>query len=230
VKTSRILECSNLRKSYKSGEDHSEEILHGISMTISRDDCAILLGPSGSGKTTLLSILGCLLRPTSGELSVDGEVVDFSSVDGLTERRRAKIGFVFQHANLLPFLSVQENLVTVGRNAGVPQSHLRQKIDDLLNTLGLQGAAMKFPSQLSGGQRQRVALGRALVHSPSVILADEPTASLDWETGTIVTEMLINRARELRAALIVVTHDTRLIPRFNRVLRMESGNVIEISH
>ncbi|PYL60898.1 MAG: hypothetical protein DMF24_08855 [Verrucomicrobia bacterium] len=225
-----ILECDDVRKAYSSGEGRSEEVLHGITITLSRGECVILLGPSGSGKTSLLSILGCLLTPTSGELRIDNEVVDFSSTTTLTERRRSTIGFVFQHAHLLPFLTVEENLATVGRNAGVAPAELARRITALLELLRLESAAMKFPSQLSGGQRQRVALGRALVHDPSIILADEPTASLDWENGTIVTDMLINRARELGAVLVVVTHDTRLIPRFNRVLQMEGGNVIESSH
>ena len=224
---SAILECDAVRKVYSSGEGHSEEVLHGITITLVRGECVILLGPSGSGKTTLLSILGCLLTPTSGELRIDNEVVNFSSTATLTERRRSTIGFVFQHAQLLPFLTVEENLATVGRNAGVAPAELARRITALLEILRLESAAMKFPSQLSGGQRQRVALGRALVHDPSIILADEPTASLDWENGTIVVDMLTNRARELKAALVVVSHDTRLIPRFNRVLQIESGRVIQ---
>ena len=224
-----ILECDDVRKAYSSGEGRSEEVLHGITITLSRGECVILLGPSGSGKTSLLSILGCLLTPTSGELRIDNEVVDFSSTTTLTERRRSTIGFVFQHAHLLPFLTVEENLATVGRNAGVAPVELARRITALLEILRLESAAMKFPSQLSGGQGQRVALGRALVHDPSIILADEPTASLDWENGTIVVDMLTNRARELKAALVVVSHDTRLIPRFNRVLQIESGRVIQSS-
>jgi putative ABC transport system ATP-binding protein len=181
----------------------------------------VLLGPSGSGKTTLLSVLGCLLRPSSGEVRLAGERVEYGRPAALALMRRRRIGFVFQHAQLLPFLSVEENVALVGRNLGLSTAETARRIGLLFARLDIEGLRGKRPHEVSGGQRQRVAIARALLHRPPVLLADEPTAALDWQHGEAAVRLLAGQAREEGALLIVVTHDTRLLPMFDRVLRIE---------
>ena len=216
------IECKNLTKAYGA-----ELVLEEVSLSVKCGEACVLIGPSGSGKTTLLSILGCLLTPTNGELLVAGKRVDFQSPRTMSNLRRLNLGFVFQHAQLLPFLSVTDNLSIAGNNAGMPAVQLRTRIEALLERLGLTAMAMKKPAQLSGGQRQRVAIARALLHQPAILLADEPTAALDWQNGEVVADLLVAQAREARAALIVVTHDTRLLPKFDRVFSIENGRLQE---
>ena len=153
--------------------------------------------------------------------------VNFHDKSSLTEVRRQKLGFIFQHAQLLPFLTIAENLEVVGRNAEMASQDIEQRIQSLLERLELQAMAKKYPAQLSGGQRQRVAIARALLHRPSIVLADEPTAALDWRTGETVVELLLDQARLEQAVLFVVTHDTRMLPLFDRVLAIADGVVIE---
>jgi putative ABC transport system ATP-binding protein len=221
-----VLECQDLRKSYGQGA-LAEPVLHGVTLALGRGEACVLLGPSGSGKTTLLSIFGCLLSPTSGALRIDGRVVDHAAPGQLVRLRRRQIGFVFQHAQLLPFLSVEQNIALVGRNAGLGRAEVARRVDELLARLDLAGLRGKTPDRVSGGQRQRVALARALVHRPPLILADEPTASLDWGNGQVVVRLLVEQARADHALLIAVTHDTRLLKWFDRVFHIDSGRVQE---
>ena len=219
-----VLECAGITKSYGQG-DLREQVLSSVSLTFRRSETCILLGPSGSGKTTLLSIFGCLLSPTTGELFILGQRVNFSSSRQLSWLRRNRIGFVFQHAQLLPFLTVEENLSIVGQNAGIGRTELSQRIKVLLIQLGLEKFWRKFPKQLSGGEQQRVAIARAIIHRPSIILADEPTAALDRQNGEIVVQLLVEQCRHEESVLITVTHDTRLIKKFDRILQIDSGKV-----
>jgi putative ABC transport system ATP-binding protein len=145
----------------------------------------------------------------------------------LTGLRRVHLGFVFQHAQLLPFLTVSENLKVVGRNAGFPPKSLVVRIEELLERLGIAGMRHKKPDHLSGGQRQRVAIARAVLHRPSILLADEPTAALDWHHGQEAVRLLVDQAQTEGAMLLTVTHDTRLLPMFRRVLRIEGGRLTE---
>ena len=174
----------------------------------------------------MLSILGCLLTPTSGELWFAGLRVKHTTAF-LTELRRTRVGFVFQHAQLLPFLSVSENLEAVGRNAGLRGVALSRRVTDLLERLDVTTCSSKLPSQLSGGQRQRVSIARAVLHRPPVILADEPTAALDWDHGEAAVRLLVEQAREEGVMLLAVTHDARLIPHFNRRLGIDRGRLTE---
>ncbi|HEX7376401.1 MAG TPA: ABC transporter ATP-binding protein, partial [Pirellulales bacterium] len=199
--------------------------LDGISLALGRGETCALLGPSGSGKTTLLSVIGCLLAPSAGGMKIDGRPVPFQRKRRLAGIRRRYIGFVFQHAQLLPFLTVIENLVVVGENAGLKRRPALRRAEELLDRLGVAGLRHKKPALASGGERQRVAVARALIHSPPIILADEPTAALDWENGQIVVELLTAQAKSENAALITVTHDTRLVPMFGRALRIDSGRL-----
>jgi putative ABC transport system ATP-binding protein len=221
-----ILVCQGINKSYGSG-DIIEHVLKRVDLQFYEGQASVLIGPSGSGKTTLLSILGCLLAPSEGQLLIADSAVDFSNKSSLTEVRRKKLGFIFQHAQLLPFLTIEDNLAIVGRNAGMEDADIQQRLDNLLDRLQLQAMRRKHPNQLSGGQRQRVAIARALLHRPSIVLADEPTAALDWNTGKTVVELLLEQARLEKAVLVVVTHDTRMLPLFDRILSMADGLVSE---
>ena len=221
-----IMSCRGITKSYGSGE-MLEQVLKPVDLDFFQGQASVLIGPSGSGKTTLLSILGCLLAPSEGQLLIENGSVNFSDKSSLTEVRRQKLGFIFQHAQLLPFLSIEENLALIGLNAGMHKDDVKQRLDNLLERLELLPMRLKYPSQLSGGQRQRVAIARALLHRPSIVLADEPTAALDWNTGKTVVELLLEQARREQAVLVVVTHDTRMLPLFDRILSIADGMLTE---
>jgi ABC-type lipoprotein export system ATPase subunit len=221
-----VLQCDQVRHAY-GWDELAEPVLQGVSASFARGEVCVLLGPSGSGKTTLLSILGCMLKPTVGELTVCGERVDWRSPGRLAGYRRDHLGFVFQHAQLLPFLTVTENLELVGRNAGLSARMVADRTDELLERLGIAAMRRKKPHQLSGGQRQRVAIARAVLHRPSILLADEPTAALDWRHGEQAVRLLVEQARTERALLLAVTHDTRLLGFFDRVFHLEQGRLVE---
>lgn len=195
---------------------------------MARGETCLLLGPSGSGKTTLLSILGCLLTPDSGEYWLDQQLVRFDAPHRLARLRAEKLGFVFQHSQLLPFLDVLSNVAIVAENLGSTRRDSFQRAEFICDRMGIFDCAKKLPSELSGGQRQRVAIARALIHHPGVILADEPTAALDWERGQDVIGLFVEEAKQGQCALIMVTHDTRLVPYFDRILHIENGNLIEV--
>ena len=219
-----ILECQQISKVYGTGA-LAERILTDVSLAFRQGETCVLLGPSGSGKTTLLSILGFLLSPTSGELRVHNCVVDYRSQRALSPLRRALIGFVFQQAQLLPFLTMEGNLKLVGQNVGLSRAELARRIHEIMQALGIEHLKKKKPADASGGQKQRVAIARALLHRPAIILADEPTAALDWQNGAAAVRLLVEQAKTHKALLITVTHDTRLIPMFDRVLQMEGGRI-----
>jgi len=221
-----ILACQQIHRVFGQG-GLAEEILCGVSVAFRRGETCVLMGPSGSGKTTLLSILGCLLSPTAGQVRLDGQVVDHSSPTALARLRRDKIGFVFQHAQLLPFLTVAENLEIVGRNAGLSVREVGRRTDDLLARLGIEALRARQPHALSGGQRQRVAIARALLHRPPIVLADEPTASLDWQQGEAAGRLLVEQTEAAGAMVLAVTHDVRLLPFFQRHLRLTAGRLEE---
>ncbi|MCQ8105138.1 ABC transporter ATP-binding protein [Methylomonas sp. SURF-2] len=221
-----VMACQGISKSYGAG-DILERVLKRVDLELFEGQASVLVGPSGSGKTTLLSILGCLLAPSEGQLLIADQTVNFSDKSSLTEVRRKKLGFIFQHAQLLPFLTIEENLAIVGRNAGMEDMDIKQRLDGLLQRLELKVMRYKYPAQLSGGQRQRVAIARALLHRPSIVLADEPTAALDWNTGKTVVELLLEQARLEKAVLVVVTHDTRMLPLFDRILTIADGLLSE---
>jgi putative ABC transport system ATP-binding protein len=158
---------------------------------------------------------------------IDGQEVDFRSKGSLSDLRRHKIGFVFQQAQLLPFLNVRDNLAVVGRNARMSKKDLDCRIRYLLEKLGVAGMSTKMPTQLSGGQRQRIAIARALLHRPPILLADEPTASLDWHQGEAALQLLLEQTRAEASLLLTVTHDTRLLPLFSRSLTIAEGQLYE---
>jgi putative ABC transport system ATP-binding protein len=221
-----VLECREVHHEFGHGS-LAEVVLRGVSVAFAAGDTCLLMGPSGSGKTTLLSVLGCLLTPTSGELLLDGERVEHRLPGLLGRLRREKLGFVFQHAQLLPFLTVEDNLRVIGQNAGLARGELGLRIQTLLDRLEIAPLRYKRPHQLSGGEQQRVAIARALLHRPPILLADEPTAALDWQHGEAAIRLLLEQAQAEGALVLAVTHDPRLLPLFRRRLRIEQGLVYE---
>lgn len=221
-----LLECKNISHTYGRGQLGSRP-LSGVDLSLSGGEACLLIGPSGSGKTTLLSILGCLLRPSEGEVHIAGERVDGAAPSRLAEIRRSSLGFVFQSAQLLPFLSLRENLEVVARNGGIGREAFERRLAYLLERLNIAEVAERQPHQISGGQRQRFAIARALVHTPRILLADEPTAALDWRHAQRAVELLVEEARAIAAVLITVTHDMRLVPLFSRIARLDQGRLVE---
>jgi putative ABC transport system ATP-binding protein len=219
-----MLRCAQISKTFQNA-GNVERVLDGISLDLARGQSTLLLGPSGSGKTTLLSIVGCLLTPSSGELFINDDRIDFGNKDALVGIRRKQIGFVFQHAQLLAFLTVAENLRLVGMNASLSEEKVSAQISALSRQLHVQACLDKLPSVLSGGQRQRVAIARALMTNPSIVLADEPTAALDWNNAQAAVELLVQECRRRESTVLVVTHDIRLIPLFDRVLTLSEGRL-----
>ncbi|EMF0148882.1 ABC transporter ATP-binding protein [Enterococcus hirae] len=219
-----ILTMKNIVKTFGSG--HTEvTALKGINFNVKQGEFVSIIGPSGSGKSTFLTISGGLQTPTSGEIAINGQ-----SFSDLSEKKRAdlrfkEIGFILQSSNLIPFLKVKEQFYLVDR-----VSHQKQNetvIDDLLKSLDIYDLKESNPRDLSGGERQRVAIARALFNDPSLILADEPTASLDTDHAFEVVKLLVKEAHEKQKATVMVTHDARMIKWSDRVYRMKDGDLIE---
>jgi putative ABC transport system ATP-binding protein len=199
----------------------SVHALKGVDIALHPGELTLLMGPSGSGKTTLLSILGCVLTPTEGAITVAGRTTRRLGSEALAALRRAHIGFIFQSYHLFPTLSAQENVELVLDVRGERSSNVRKRAQDALAAVGIGHKAANLPARLSGGEQQRVAIARALVGNPSIILADEPTAALDSENGHSVMEVLAGVAKE--RAVMVVTHDPRTLPFADRIVRIEDG-------
>jgi putative ABC transport system ATP-binding protein len=209
-------------------EGHNKiEVLHGVDFDVEQGEVVMLMGPSGSGKTTLLSIMGCILRATSGSVQVAGREVATLSERELPEIRLQHIGFVFQGFNLFPTLTVGENVELALDLKGIRGEKAKREAHRLLEQVGLAGKYGSFPSDLSGGQKQRVAIARALAGSPGVILADEPTAALDSVSGRNVMEMMRDLARKHGRGVVVVTHDSRVVEFADRIVHMEDGRIAE---
>ena len=218
----RTVETRGLTRTFGDGPG-AVTAVDDISLQVDAGEVLLLIGPSGSGKTTLVSMLGGLLRPTAGSVRIAGH--DLGPAGLQPQTRLRTIGFVFQSFNLLPTMSAQENVALPLRLLGVSRAGAMERAGDLLDALGMAGRLHARPGTLSGGEKQRVSLGRALVADPLVLLADEPTASLDTRTGRDAMTLLCARARQGRQACVVVTHDTRLIDFADRVLHIEDGRV-----
>jgi putative ABC transport system ATP-binding protein len=197
-----------------------------VSLSLNAGELTLLMGPSGSGKTTLLSILGCILTPTEGTLTVAKHPTAGLSPEELADLRRRYIGFIFQSYNLFPTLTAEENVKVALDLRGDRGSEATVRSQRALQRVGLSHRMKSYPSNLSGGEQQRVAVARALVGSPAVMLADEPTAALDSENGLAVMQLLSEIAKDARRAVLAVTHDPRTIPFANRVLRIEDGVIV----
>ena len=222
------IRMQNVVKTYGSGAT-AVHAISGVDLQVAPGEVVGLLGPSGSGKTTLLQCLGAVIDPTSGKIELGGEVIYDNGwlVDDLRALRRDKIGFVFQAAYLIPFLSVLDNVAILPMLAGVPNDEARERARELLTVLEVEHRQHAKPSELSGGEQQRVAIARALANKPPFILADEPTAPLDSQRSLIVMRLLTNLAEQYQTAIIVVTHDDIIIPRFKRLYRLRDGVAYE---
>ena len=218
------IRIEGLRKRYGEG-DTAVDALKGVDMQVAPGEVVGLIGPSGSGKSTLLKCLGAVIDPTAGRMTLGDEVIydDGWKVRDLRALRRDKIGFVFQAPYLIPFLDVTDNVALLPMLAGVANGESRAKALELLTALDVQNRARAMPSQLSGGEQQRVAIARGLVNRPPVILADEPTAPLDSERAMAVIRILNDMARKFETAIIVVTHDEKIIPTFKRIYHIRDG-------
>jgi putative ABC transport system ATP-binding protein len=199
-----------------------------VSFQVKSGEFVALVGPSGSGKTTMLSILAALLSPTSGQVLIDGQDLAQMNDKCRVKLRREKIGFTFQTNNLIPFLTARENVEFMLRLNGKADKSGRVRSAEILARLGLSDRLHNLPAQLSGGQQQRVAIARALIHNPSVVLADEPTASLDTERAFQVVKTFANLIHENNRAGIIVTHDLRMCQFVDRVLQMQDGKLVQV--
>ena len=217
-----ILKTVNLNKIY--GEDENRiYALKNINMSVDKGEFVAIIGPSGSGKSTLLHLLGGLDRPTEGTVQINGDDIYKFSEDMLAKYRRTNIGFVFQQYNLISVLDARENIeLPIRLDKKIPD---KEYIDKLINFLGLTERQEHFPNQLSGGQQQRVAIGRALAAKPSIILADEPTGNLDTKTTEEVMKLLEMSSREFNQTLIVITHNTSIAKKAERVISIVDGEI-----
>jgi putative ABC transport system ATP-binding protein len=222
------IRVEGLRKRYGRGEA-AVDALKGVDMDVAPGEVVGLIGPSGSGKSTLLKCLGAVIEPTAGRMSFGGDVLydEGWKLADLRTLRRDRIGFIFQAPYLIPFLDVTDNVALLPMLAGHPNAEARRRALELLEALDVAHRARAMPAQLSGGEQQRVAIARALVNRPPVILADEPTAPLDSERALVVIGLLERMASQYRTAIIVVTHDEKIIPTFRRIYQIRDGRTHE---
>lgn len=223
---SSAISVRNVTKEFVEGPNRVQ-VLHGVDFDAEQGEVALLMGPSGSGKTTLLSIMGCILRATSGSVQIAGrEVADLAERE-LPGVRLGNIGFIFQGFNLFPTLTVSENVELALDLKGIRGTKAKDEARWLLEQVGLAAKWDAFPADLSGGQKQRVAIARALSGSPGVVLADEPTAALDSQSGRNVMEMMRELAHRHGRGVVVVTHDSRVLEYGDRIVHMEDGRIAE---
>ena len=217
-----------LRKRYGSGET-AVDALKGVDMEVAPGEVVGLIGPSGSGKSMLLKCLGAVIEPTGGKMVLGGKTIydDGWKISDLRMLRRDSIGFIFQAPYLIPFLNALDNVALLPMLAGHPDDESRERAMELLEALDVAHRAAAMPSQLSGGEQQRVSIARALANHPPVILADEPTAPLDSERALSVVRILHSMAHQYETAIIVVTHDEKIIPTFRRIYRIRDGKTVE---
>jgi len=216
-----MIEIRNLTKSYGHGES-TVHALRGVDLDVAPGEILMLMGPSGSGKTTLLSVMGCILRATSGSVKIAGREVTGLSESELPDVRLRNFGFVFQGFNLFPALTARENVEVALRLKRQPHGAARQ----LLEQVGLGDKLNSYPEDLSGGQKQRIAIARALVGDPPILLADEPTAALDSQSGKTVMDILSGLARRNNRAVVLVTHDSRILDYADRIVHIRDGRTM----
>jgi putative ABC transport system ATP-binding protein len=218
----------NLTKRFGSGAA-AVEALKGVNMTVFPGEVVGLIGPSGSGKSTLLKCLGAVIEPTAGRITLGGDVTyeDRWTTHDLRALRRDRIGFIFQAPYLIPFLNAIDNVALLPMLAGVSNAHARRRALEMLTALDVVHRGAAQVSELSGGEQQRISIARALVNQPPIILADEPTAPLDSQRALTVVKILNQLAREYQTAIIVVTHDEKIIPTFKRIYHIRDGRTVE---
>jgi putative ABC transport system ATP-binding protein len=216
-----FVDISNLKKSYTTGAVKTE-VLKGIGMKMDRGEIGVILGPSGSGKSTLMNILGGIDRGDSGQVAVDEVEVSGLSDSGLTDYRREHVGFVFQFYNLIPNLTVGENIEVVSNISKSPLN-----TDEVLAAVEMLDKKKRFPRELSGGEQQRISIARAVVKNPKLLLCDEPTGALDYETSRNILHLLQQVNRQYGTTILMVTHNTAIAALANRVFKLRSGEVVE---
>lgn len=220
-----VINLNSVSKSYLMG-DNRVDALRDVSLTVRKGEMVALVGPSGSGKSTLLNICGMLDQVDNGEVSILQRNVDDMTTRQRTLFRRDSLGFIFQSFNLIPVMSVYENVEYPLLLNKLPARQCRQKVMDILQRVGLKEMSGKLPDKLSGGQRQRVAVARALVKSPSLVIADEPTASLDSVTADGIVEMMKTLTRETYTSFLIATHDTRMADHCERRIELRDGRIV----
>ena len=215
-----FIEINNLKKSFGS-DSNRVEVLRGVDFSIEKGDICVLLGPSGSGKSTLLNIIGGIDDADAGYISIGGERMADMNEKKLTAYRRKHLGYVFQMYNLIPNLTVRENI-----EVGAYLSDRPLDVDELLQTLGLYEHRKKLPNQLSGGQQQRTAIARALIYRPAILLADEPTGSLDRKNSREIIDLLKLSNRNLEQTILLITHDEKIALEADRIIAIEDGRIV----
>jgi putative ABC transport system ATP-binding protein len=223
-RVAEIIKVENVKKIYRMG-DNEVRALDGVSLVVEEGEFLIVMGPSGSGKTTLLHLMGCLDKPTEGEIYIASTPVSKLNDSQLAKIRNKMVGFVFQQFNLLPRLTALENVELPMIYAGVPKSARRKKAKELLELVGLGDRLHHRPTQLSGGQMQRVAIARALANDPMVLLADEPTGNLDSKSGEEILK-IFSELNERGQTIIIVTHDPEVAKHAGRIVRMRDGKIV----
>lgn len=218
-----FLEIKGIKKSFGTG-DSRVNVLKGLDLEIERGEFCVLLGPSGSGKSTLLNIIGGIDGADEGSITIDGEQLEDMTEKKLSLYRRKHLGYIFQMYNLIPNLTLRENI-----EVGAYLSDRPLDVDELMHTLGIYEHQNKLPNQLSGGQQQRTAIGRAIVKNPDILLCDEPTGALDYNTGKAILKLLQDTCREKGMTVILITHNSAIAPMADRVIRMKNGKVAEIT-
>jgi putative ABC transport system ATP-binding protein len=220
-----IVEARGIKKTLGRGAGQVQA-LRGVDLSLKRGELTLLMGPSGSGKTTLLLILGCMLAPSAGTATIAGTSTSAADKEGLAKIRRDHIGFVFQTYHLFPTLTAAQNVQLALDIRGERGRRAAKKAREALTMVGLEQKANTLPGELSGGEQQRVAIARAFVANPSVILADEPTAALDSDNGRTIMRILADAAHERDRAVLVVTHDPRILPFADRIVEIEDGQLV----
>jgi putative ABC transport system ATP-binding protein len=221
-----IIETQDLTKTYVMGKDNVVQALQGVTVMVDKGEFLSLIGRSGSGKTTMLNMIGCLDRPTSGKVFIEGQEVSRLSKNKLAEIRQRKIGFVFQQYNLIPTLTALENVMLPMRYAGLSGKEMRQRALWALEQVELMERMNHQPKELSGGQQQRVAIARALVNQPAIILADEPTGSVDSTTAAAIMKLLRRLNKDMGQTVLIVTHDMGVANNTDRIIQMNDGQVV----
>lgn len=216
-----FIDVSDLSKSYTTGEVLTK-VLRGIGMKLNKGEIGVILGPSGSGKSTLMNIIGGIDRADSGKVIVDGTEINKLSDDELTDYRRENIGFVFQFYNLVPNLTVSENIEVVSNISRTPLN-----IDEVLRAVEMQDKKHRFPRELSGGEQQRVSIARAIVKNPKLLLCDEPTGALDFHTSRGILQLLQQLNKKFGTTILMITHNTAIAAMADRVLKLRDGQIVE---
>ncbi len=224
--TQPLIELRHLSKTYQEG-GREHVVLRDVNALIEEGELVVLLGRSGSGKSTLLNLISGIDLPTAGEIAFNGVTLNKLTEQERTLFRRRHIGFIFQSFNLIPTLTVEENCLLPLELNGMRGFEARNRCRELLEQLGLADRAESFPDRLSGGEQQRVAIGRALIHDPRVVLADEPTGNLDLETGREVLDLLEQVARAKAKTLVMVTHSREVVGRVDRIITISQGQLVE---